>query len=131
MADEFSAFAAMPAPKFTELDATELVRAAVSSAQGVASPDIEVALEEPTPPQVRLLADERMLGQALTNVLKNAAEAVTAKARGPKGAAKGRNGAKLGGCIHVRLVSDEAGVAFEVEDNGVGLPAKDRDRLTM
>jgi two-component system nitrogen regulation sensor histidine kinase NtrY len=28
------------------------------------------------------------------------------------------------------LVSDEAGVAFEVEDNGVGLPDKDRDRLT-
>ena len=33
--DEFSAFARMPAPKFTELDATELVRAAVF-AQGVA-----------------------------------------------------------------------------------------------
>jgi two-component system nitrogen regulation sensor histidine kinase NtrY len=28
------------------------------------------------------------------------------------------------------LISDDAGVAFEVEDNGVGLPAKDRDRLT-
>jgi two-component system nitrogen regulation sensor histidine kinase NtrY len=113
--DEFSAFARMPAPKFTELDATELVRAAVF-AQGVASPDIAVELEDPVP-VVRLLADERMLGQALTNVLKNAAEAVAAK-----GAKKGK--------IRVRLVSDEAGVAFEVEDNGVGLPAKDRDRLT-
>ncbi len=116
--DEFSAFARMPAPKFSELDATELVRAAVF-AQGVASPDIEVTLDEPAP-AVRLLADERMLGQALTNVLKNAAEAVAAKPR--TGKAKGK--------IRVRLVSDETGVAFEIEDNGIGLPAKDRDRLT-
>jgi two-component system nitrogen regulation sensor histidine kinase NtrY len=116
--DEFSAFARMPAPKFRDLDATELVRAAVF-AQGVASPDLEVTLEDPVP-ETWLLADERMLGQALTNVLKNAAEAVAAKPR--TGKAKGR--------ISVRLVSDEAGVAFEVEDNGVGLPAKDRDRLT-
>jgi two-component system nitrogen regulation sensor histidine kinase NtrY len=34
------------------------------------------------------------------------------------------------GRIRARLISDEAGVTFEVEDNGVGLPAKDRDRLT-
>ena len=79
---------------------------------------------------MRLLADERMLGQALTNVLKNAAEAVAARLAGAKTGAKGRSGAKTVGRIRVRLVSDEAGVAFEVEDNGVGLPAKDRDRLT-
>ncbi|MFI4950989.1 MAG: ATP-binding protein, partial [Caulobacterales bacterium] len=117
MVDEFSAFARMPAPKFTEQDASELIRAAVF-AQRVASPDIEVELEEPIP-EVRLLADERMLAQALTNILKNAAEAVSA-----------RRSAKAKGRIRARLVSDEAGVAFEVEDNGVGLPAKDRDRLT-
>src|SRR5207237_4621761 len=35
-----------------------------------------------------------------------------------------------GGHIRARLVADDAGVAFEVEDNGVGLPHKDRDRLT-
>ena len=116
MVDEFSAFARMPAPKFAEQDGAELIRAAVF-AQRVASPDIEVELEEPTP-EVILLADGRMLAQALTNVLKNAAEAVGARRQG----AKGR--------IRARLVSDEAGVTFEVEDNGVGLPAKDRDRLT-
>ncbi|HVI32846.1 PAS domain-containing sensor histidine kinase [Phenylobacterium sp.] len=119
MVDEFSAFARMPAPKFAEQDAAELVRAAVF-AQRVASPDLEVVLEEPAP-EVVVLADGRMLAQALTNVLKNAAEAVTArKARSPR----------LRGRISARLVSDESGVAFEVEDNGVGLPAKDRDRLT-
>ncbi|MDB5464469.1 MAG: ntrY [Phenylobacterium sp.] len=117
MVDEFSAFARMPAPKFAEQDASELIRAAVF-AQRVASPGIDVELEEPIP-EVRLLADERMLAQALTNILKNAAEAVSA-----------RRAARTKGRIRARLVSDETGVAFEVEDNGVGLPAKDRDRLT-
>ena len=118
MVDEFSAFARMPTPKFAEQDATELLRAAVF-AQRVASPEIEVVLEEP--PHISLLADGRMLAQALTNVLKNAAEAVEARrAAAPKHA----------GRIVARLIADEGGVAFEVEDNGVGLPAKDRDRLT-
>jgi two-component system nitrogen regulation sensor histidine kinase NtrY len=117
MVDEFSSFARMPAPKFAEQDASELIRAAVF-AQRVASPDIDVELLEPIP-EVRVLADERMLAQALTNILKNAAEAVSA-----------RRTTKPKGHIRARLVSDEAGVAFEVEDNGVGLPAKDRGRLT-
>jgi two-component system nitrogen regulation sensor histidine kinase NtrY len=119
MVDEFSAFARMPAPKFARVDAAELLRAAVF-AQRVANPDVAVELEEPTP-EVSLQADARMLGQALTNVLKNAVEAVEARrARAPR----------LKGRIKARLVADEAGVAFEVEDNGVGLPEKDRDRLT-
>jgi two-component system nitrogen regulation sensor histidine kinase NtrY len=119
MVDEFSAFARMPAPKFAEQDAVELIRAAVF-AQRVASPAIAVELDEPTP-AATLFADGRMLAQALTNVLKNAAEAVEAR----------RNGAaRFKGRILARLVSDETGVTFEVEDNGVGLPAKDRDRLT-
>ncbi|MDE2488681.1 MAG: PAS domain-containing sensor histidine kinase [Alphaproteobacteria bacterium] len=119
MVDEFSAFARMPAPKFAEHDAAELLRAAVF-AQRVASPDISVELEEPVP-HVQVLADERMLAQALGNVLKNAAEAVGARMAGQP---------KLEGAIRARLIADEAGVTFEVEDNGVGLPSKDRDRLT-
>ena len=116
MVDEFSNFARMPAPKFAEQDALELIRAAVF-AQRVASPDIDVELEEPAP-AVTVVADGRMLAQALTNVLKNAAEAVGARRQKGKGS------------IRARLKSDDAGVTFEVEDNGVGLPAKDRDRLT-
>ena len=119
MVDEFSAFARMPAPKFAEQDAVELIRAAVF-AQRVAAADIEITLEEPKGP-VRVTADEHMMAQALTNVLKNATEAIAARRAGG-GRAKGR--------LRARLVSDDAGVAFEVEDNGVGLPAKDRDRLT-
>jgi two-component system nitrogen regulation sensor histidine kinase NtrY len=119
MVDEFSAFARMPAPKFAKLEAAELLRAAVF-AQRVASADISVELEEASSDAV-LYADGRMIGQALTNVLKNAAEAVEGRrAHSPN----------VKGKITARLVVDEAAVAFEVEDNGVGLPAKDRDRLT-
>ena len=119
MVDEFSAFARMPAPTFAEHDAAELLRAAVF-ARRVGSPDIEVQLEEPVP-NLRVMADERMLAQALGNVLKNASEAVGARMA---------SDSRVKGRVLARLRSDDEGVVFEVEDNGVGLPAKDRDRLT-
>jgi two-component system, NtrC family, nitrogen regulation sensor histidine kinase NtrY len=118
MVDEFSSFARMPAPQFGECDAAELLRQAVF-AQRVASPDIQVELEEPTA-SAQLVCDNRMVGQALINVLKNAAEAI--QGRQAKDPAPGR--------IHARLIVEEGRVIFEVEDNGIGLPAKDRDRLT-
>ncbi len=116
MVDEFSAFARMPAPRFADHDAAELLREVVF-ARRVAAPEINLELEEPAP-EVTLRCDERMLAQALTNVLKNAAEAIAGR---PPGAPKGR--------ITARIVSDQHGVVFEVEDNGVGLPTRDRHRL--
>ena len=118
MVDEFSAFARMPAPQFTRCDPAEMLRQAVF-ARRVADADIAVELIEPVP-QVSLVCDERMVGQALNNVLKNAAEAI---------AARRLEGAGVGGRIVARLMSDAENVSFEVTDNGVGLPARDRDRL--
>ena len=118
MVDEFSAFARMPAPKFEDQDLGEILRAAVF-AQRVASPEIVVELEVGEGALVR--ADGRMLAQAMTNILKNAAEAVDAR-RGKASQQEGR--------ITVRLAAVDQTVAIEVEDNGVGLPAKDRARLT-
>ncbi len=119
MVDEFSAFARMPAPKFAEADATEMLRRAVF-AQRVVDPDTDVEMDEPAP-QASCVCDARMLGQALTNVLKNAGEAIAARRLAQPGL-RGRIGAKL--------LLDDGHLTFEVEDNGVGLPAKDRDRLT-
>jgi two-component system nitrogen regulation sensor histidine kinase NtrY len=119
MVDEFSAFARMPAPKFAEEDVAELLRQAVF-AQRVAYPDVTVTLDEPGG-AAPLLCDGRMVGQALANVLKNAGEAVAARGAAEPG---------LRGHIHARLVLDKDILTIEVEDNGVGLPAKDRDRLT-
>jgi two-component system nitrogen regulation sensor histidine kinase NtrY len=56
----------------------------------------------------------------LTNLLKNASEAIAAR-RG----AEAHNGR-----IVARLMVENGWAVFEIEDNGVGLPAKDRDRLT-
>ncbi|MBP7704430.1 MAG: PAS domain-containing sensor histidine kinase [Caulobacter sp.] len=117
MVDEFSSFARMPAPRFADLDPGELLKAAVF-AQRVASPKIEVSLDEP-PAHLALSGDERMIGQALANILKNAAEAVSAR---HEEAGQGR--------IHARMKLDDERLMFEIEDNGVGLPTRDRDRLT-
>jgi two-component system, NtrC family, nitrogen regulation sensor histidine kinase NtrY len=118
MVDEFSAFARMPAPKFARTDAAELLRQAVF-AQRVADPETQVEMTAPGG-EVGLLCDVRMIGQALTNLLKNASEAIAA-----------RRGAEVhAGRISARLIVDGGWAAFEIEDNGVGLPAKDRDRLT-
>ncbi|HXQ14518.1 MAG TPA: PAS domain-containing sensor histidine kinase [Caulobacteraceae bacterium] len=118
MVDEFSAFARMPAPKFARTDAAELLRQAVF-AQRVADPETQVEISVPAE-GVSLLCDVRMIGQALTNLLKNASEAIAA-----------RRGAEAhSGRIAARLALEDGWAAFEIEDNGVGLPAKDRDRLT-
>jgi two-component system nitrogen regulation sensor histidine kinase NtrY len=119
MVAEFSDFARMPAPKFERVDAAELLRQAVF-AQRVADPDTEIELAEP-PAAAMVLCDERMIGQALANVLKNAGEAILARRVAEPGV-KGR--------IKARLAAAGDDVSFEVEDNGVGLPAKDRGRLT-
>jgi len=119
MVDEFSAFARMPAPKFAEHDAAEMLREAVF-AQRVADPALAIEMSEPAAP-VALMCDGRIVGQALANVLKNAAEAIATR----RAASPGTHGR-----IRARLVVGDDHLDFEVEDNGAGLPAKDRDRLT-
>ena len=119
MVDEFSAFARMPAPKFEPHSANELIRQAVF-AERVRDPDTIIELAEPRE-DILIQCDGRMVGQGLANLLKNAGEAIQARRQGEP---------RIKGRIEARLVLDERGLAFEVEDNGVGLPAKDRDRLT-
>jgi len=121
MVDEFSSFARMPAPRFSMENPAEMLREAVF-AQRVAVPDIGVDLVEPLP-SVVLQCDGLMVGQALANILKNAGEAVGAKrARDPVAEEA------LG--IIARLDIEDERAVFTIEDDGVGLPAKDRDRLT-
>jgi len=119
MVDEFSAFARMPAPRFGEHDPAEMLRQAVF-AQRVADPGVVIDMPEPENGLV-LVCDGRIVGQALANVLKNAGEAIAAR-RGVEPGLAGRIGATLR--------TGEDGIDFEIEDNGVGLPTRDRDRLT-
>jgi two-component system nitrogen regulation sensor histidine kinase NtrY len=119
MVDEFSSFARMPAPRFAPADLAEMLRQAVF-AQRFVDAETEVLLEEPGD-AVWASCDARMVGQALTNILKNAGEAVGAR-RLVSPEPPGR--------IVARLVSDDDALCIIVDDNGVGLPARDRDRLT-
>jgi two-component system nitrogen regulation sensor histidine kinase NtrY len=125
MVDEFSSFARMPQPVMRDEDIGELIRHAVFL-QRVALPQITFALLTPDEP-IHVECDGRLVSQALTNVLKNAGEAVRARF--------GKEGDEEhpladGGRIEIRLVQDSARVGIEVIDNGVGLPKEDRNRLT-
>ncbi|GAB5347534.1 Adaptive-response sensory-kinase SasA [Alteriqipengyuania sp. 357] len=118
MVDEFSSFARLPKPVFRDEDALDLVRQAVFL-QEVAHQDIAFGLETPGG-QISLSCDRHQFGQAMTNVLKNAVEAVQARAA--------EEGEGFAGRIGVTISPDEDFVDVCVADNGVGLPA-DRDRI--
>ncbi|GAB4515016.1 MAG: PAS domain-containing sensor histidine kinase [Roseibium sp.] len=121
MVDEFSSFARMRKPNKAPGDLREAVRDAAFM-QSVANPDISVIAEVPSEP-VRAVFDARLIGQALTNVVKNATEAVAG--RSGDGLAKGKV------TVHLRG-EDPVGsgrVVIDVIDNGVGLPEENRARL--
>jgi two-component system nitrogen regulation sensor histidine kinase NtrY len=122
MVDEFSSFARMPTPRFTAENPAELLREAVF-AQRVAQPEVAVDMPK-LPAKVVAHWDGRMVGQALTNILKNAGEAVLAR-RAMQG-----EGDPEATAIVARLVVEDHQACFIVEDDGIGLPEKDRDRLT-
>ncbi len=119
MVDEFSSFARMPAPVMKRENLLEVVRQAVFLArQGY--PDISFELIQPNG-ELNIPCDVRQVGQALTNLLKNAAEAI-----------HGRQGADLPkGRVVIRVGPRSDGAALvAVEDNGKGLPVEHRERLT-
>ncbi|TAL03317.1 MAG: PAS domain-containing sensor histidine kinase [Rhodospirillaceae bacterium] len=117
MVDEFSAFARMPAPVLKEIDLTAIVRDAVAL-QRAAFPRVSFAMDTPGTP-VMIRGDARQIGQAVTNVVKNALEAIEA-----------RVGTAGGGRIGIKIAVGGRGVVVSITDNGIGLPQGERARLT-
>jgi len=117
MVEEFSSFARMPKPSASRFDMKSLLQA-TSFSQGMVSPDIEVEFDADAE-NVSYLGDERLIGQALGNLLKNAAEAIEGMPEETE--AQG----------HIRVVLSETdkGVDITIEDNGPGFPEDARDRL--
>ena len=112
MVDEFSSFARLPKPVFRNEDAVDLVRQALFL-QEVAHPEIDYRFSSPeNVPDID--CDRHQFGQAMTNVLKNAAEAIGSRRREADADYRGR--------IEVAVESDEATLTVCVTDNGVGLP---------
>ena len=120
MVDEFSNFARMPKPVFKAENIHEIARAALFLHE-VAHPGIAFSIDPPKA-DIPLICDRRQLSQALTNVVKNAVEAIEVR----------RNRGETnfdGDRVDVRVRADKGEVVIDVHDTGVGLPA-DRERLT-
>jgi two-component system nitrogen regulation sensor histidine kinase NtrY len=127
MVDEFSSFARMPHAVMKTIEMNEIVRQ-TAFLQRVAHSEIDYVLDLPLTP-VMLKCDGRLVSQALTNILKNAAEAIRghdAAEHAEPGAAKD---AELGRIL-VRLEEQPGTVSISVTDSGCGLPKTDRARLT-
>ena len=117
MVDEFSRFARMPKAVIAEEDVAETVRQAVFLLR-VAHPDIDFDAELPPKPMPARF-DRRLISQALTNIVKNATEAIGAVP--PAELGRGRI------VISARREGNE--VTVDVIDNGIGLPKENRARL--
>ena len=120
MVDEFSNFARMPKPVFRTENLHEIARQALFLHE-VAHPGITFTLD-PQQAQMPLVSDRRQLGQALSNIVKNAVEAIeTRRSRGEHNLAGDR--------VELRLHREGGQMVIDVTDTGVGLP-EERERLT-
>ena len=117
MVDEFSRFARMPKPVIATEDVADTVREAVFLMRvGHADIDIEADIADgPMPARF----DRRLISQALTNIIKNASEAIAAVP--PETLGKGM--------IHVSAAREGDDIVIDVIDNGIGLPKENRSRL--
>jgi two-component system nitrogen regulation sensor histidine kinase NtrY len=117
MVDEFSRFARMPKPVIETDNVADTVRQVVFLQRvGNADIDIDVEIaEDPMPARF----DRRLISQGLTNIIKNATEAVGAVPPGELGR----------GHIRVSAERDGDDIVIDVVDNGIGLPKENRSRL--
>jgi two-component system, NtrC family, nitrogen regulation sensor histidine kinase NtrY len=117
MVDEFSRFARMPKPVIEGEDVADTVRQAVFLMR-VGHPEIDIEVELKQDP-LRAQFDRRLISQALTNIIKNATEAIEAVP--PEELGKGR--------IDVVAGAEGDDIVIDVVDNGIGLPKVARARL--
>ncbi len=118
MVDEFSAFARMPQPAIRPEDIGRIAREALILPRN-AHPDIMFASDGIPERGPMAECDRRLMGQALTNLLQNAVDAIAMR----PGVGGGR--------IELSVQQSEAGeVRIDVADDGLGLPDDDRARLT-
>ena len=118
MVDEFSSFARMPKPVFRDEIMIDVCRQSVFLHE-VAHPEINFQIIA-NDPSLSMVCDRRQLTQALTNLVKNAIEAI-------------ETGMELDTAHHgdVKITLErmpDKGIILSVADNGVGLPLE-RERL--
>ncbi|WP_260484119.1 sensor histidine kinase NtrY-like [Sphingomicrobium flavum] len=120
MVDEFSNFARMPKPVFRDENVHDIARAALFLHE-VAHPGVSFAME-PAHAEIRMVCDRRQLAQALTNIVKNAVEAIEARRKTEAEHPEGDR-------VHLKIRREDGELIIDVTDTGVGLP-EERERLT-
>jgi two-component system nitrogen regulation sensor histidine kinase NtrY len=117
MVDEFSRFARMPKPVMEGEDVADTVRQAVFLMK-VGHPDLDIETDIKQEP-LKAQFDRRLISQAVTNIIKNATEAIEQVPS--EELVKGR--------IDVIAARENNDIVIDVIDNGVGLPKVARARL--
>jgi two-component system, NtrC family, nitrogen regulation sensor histidine kinase NtrY len=117
--DEFSKFARMPEPELKQADLGKLVRDAVTL-QEVGQPDVKIVSDLPKKAHLADI-DGTMISQALTNLIKNAGEAIEILA-------EKRKVKDLKPEIRISMKTAGETATITIMDNGIGLPV-DRARL--
>lgn len=115
--DEFSSFARMPKPVFQPEDLADIARHSLFLHE-VAHPAINFAFF-PELGDEEIVCDRRQMGQALTNIVKNAVEAVEARCAVEEGHQ---------GKVSMTLRHQDNHVIIDLADNGIGLP-EERERI--
>jgi nitrogen fixation/metabolism regulation signal transduction histidine kinase len=117
MADEFSAFARLPEPELKPLDANEIMKSVLKIyASSLSKLHLETELAAGLP---NMMADESQITGVLSNLVKNAIEAMA-----------------HGGRLEVRTSleaaeaeGDDTYVRIEITDTGKGIPADIQDKI--
>ena len=130
MVDEFSSFARMPQPVMERYDLLELCRQSIFL-QKTAFPGIEFSFQCDAE-TLEMNMDSRLMGQALTNLLKNAAESIESKAK--DGGGKNKKGGQKKdtplGQVEVSVAPSDGLAEIIIEDDGYGFPEQSRETLT-
>ena len=121
MVDEFSAFARMPAAEMKTKDLCAIVRNAVFT-EKFANKGINYLAQLPAG-AIKIACDDGHLNRLLTNLLQNAQESIAARLT-----ADGRGVPE--GVIEVEVCIEGQNAVLDIRDNGIGLPAEGRERLT-
>ena len=117
MVNEFSNFARMPKPEIRPFDFGAMLEDTVFS-QRMVSPEIKFEIEKPET-ELSYYGDERLLGQAFGNIIKNAAEAILTSPEEDE----------ISGVISVHMDVSATSLSVDVQDNGPGFPREVKDRL--
>ena len=118
MVDEFSTFARMPKAVMERQNLDAIVKEAMVL-QRVGSSEITFDFKPPEEP-IHADIDRGLVTQAITNLLKNASEAIEARVEKEP---------DVQGHIDVSVSLDDTAATVDVADNGVGLPHENRQRL--